>query len=442
MVIRVLVTNLLIFLLLCIVNVSSGATAPTNARLAQREEFSPLRILQEIRRTNTHLPQQRIWLGSDMLALQDFAPLQGKRVGLITNPSGVNRSLRISHEILSAAKTVKLVALFAPEHGINGDIFAGDEVQESIHQATGLPVRSLYGRTRTPTPQMLKDIDVLVYDLQDLGCRSYTFISTLGMAMEACGAAGVEFVVLDRPNPLGGVRVEGPMLDPKFRSFVGRWNVPYVYGMTPGELARMIVGEGWITNKCKLTVVPMSGWKRSMVWKDTGLVWIPTSPRVPRGDSPLFYASTGVLGEIGGVQIGMKWNRPFECIAAPWLDADAFCRQMNSYGMTGVQFVPFRFKDGQVLQQGAEIRYVDFARAPLTAINYYALDAVKKTSGRSLFQEALEKDRSFNMFDKVTGGDETRLALQNNKSAESIVRSWKAGEEAFRKKREKYLIYQ
>ena len=208
-------------------------------------------------------------LGNEVLAARHFNMLHGKRVGLLTNPSGVNRHLESTIDVLRAAPGVKLVALFGPEHGIYGDVGAGDKVASGIDARTGLPAHSLYGKTFKPTPEMLNGLDALVYDLQDTGCRAYTFVSTMGVAMEACGEAGIEFIVLDRPNPLGGDRVEGPMLEEKFRSLVGRWNVPYVYGLTCGELARMINGEGWIKKPCRLTVVPMTGWKRSMVWRGT-----------------------------------------------------------------------------------------------------------------------------------------------------------------------------
>ena len=230
----------------------------------------------------------QVRLGSEQLAANEFKELQGKRVGLITNPSGANHNGETTIELLRRAPGVRLLALFGPEHGVYGDVKAGERIPERTDARTGLPVHSLYGATRKPTPAMLQGLDVLVYDLQDTGVRSYTFISTMGLAMEACAEAGLEFVVLDRPNPLGGERVEGPPLDERFRSFVGQWNIPYAYGMTCGELARMINGEGWIKKPCALTVVPMTGWRRSMVWHDTGLPWVPTSPNVPRADSPLY----------------------------------------------------------------------------------------------------------------------------------------------------------
>jgi uncharacterized protein YbbC (DUF1343 family) len=383
-------------------------------------------------------------LGNEVLAENGFAPLKGKRVGLLTNPSGVNRNLETTIDILRSAPDVKLVALFGPEHGIYGSEFAGTNIENSVDQRTGLQVFSLYGTNRSPAPEMLKSLDVLVYDLQDTGCRSYTYISTMGVSMQACAKAGVEFVVLDRPNPLGGERVEGPMLHDGFRSMVGKWKVPYVYGMTCGELAQMINGEHWITNACKLTIVPMKGWKRSMVWRDTGLPWVPTSPHVPHGESPLYQVATGMLGEIGGISTGIGYTLPFQCIAGPGLDSHKICDILNNYKLPGVRFNPivykpyyFSFKDNEV--GGAQVFITDPVHAPLTAINLYALEALKKNCGRDLFTDAT--NRTFSMFDKVNGTDATRKSLQAGTPASAIIASWRPGEDAFRELRKKYLLY-
>jgi len=385
-------------------------------------------------------------LGNEVLAERKFTTLAGKRIGLITNPSGVNRQLESTIEVLRAARGVKLAALFGPEHGIYGDVPAGDQVENRTDPRTGLPAYSLYGATRKPTPEMLRGLDTVVYDLQDTGCRSYTFISTMGVAMEACAEAGIEFVVLDRPNPLGGERVEGPHVEEKFRSFVSKWDVPYVYGLTCGEVARMINGEGWIKQPCKLTVVPMKGWKRSMVWRDTGLPWVPTSPHVPHGESPLFQVATGMLGEIGGVSTGIGYALPFQCIAAPGLDAHQMAELLNGYKLPGVRFNPVTYKPyyftfKEEIIGGVQVYFTEPSRAPLTAINFYALEALKKLAGRDLFAEAMKANKSFAMFDKVNGTDATRKALQAGTSAAQIVASWKVGEDAFRKQRRKYLMY-
>src|SRR5438067_5538736 len=344
----------------------------------------------------------QVQLGTEVLAANGFKELQGKLVGLITNPSGVNRNGESTIDLLRRAPGVKLVALFGPEHGIYGDVKAGENIGDKTDPRTGLSVHSLYGATRKPTLSMLKGLDALVYDLQDTGVRSYTFISTMGLAIEASAEAGVEFVVLDRPNPLGGERVEGPRVDDRFRSFVGQWNIPYAYGMTCGELAQMINGEGWIKSPCKLTVVRMIGWRRSMVWRDTGLAWVPTSPNVPRADSPLYYAATGLFGEMAGgsgANIGTRLKRPFECVIAPWLDANQLSAAMNSLGLPGLRFPTFSVvHEGQRLH-GVSLKIDDPVQAPLVAVNFYLLDAIRKASGHDVFTEAMKRNKDFQMFD-------------------------------------------
>jgi len=386
--------------------------------------------------------------GIDVLEATQFAALRGKRVGLISNPTGINRRGEPTWKVLARAPGVRLAALFGAEHGFSGQVGAGVEVPNSTHQPTGLPIFSLYGPgpTRRPTAAMLENIDVLVYDIQDTGCRSYTYISTLGLAMEACAKNKVRFMVLDRPNPLGGQRVEGPGLDPKFKSFVGQWPMPYVYGLTPGELARMIRGEGWIEGRCDLEVIPLRGWTRRMTWNDTGLRWIASSPNVPRGDTPLYLVATGVLGEIGGLNLGTGSPLSFRVIGAPWLDADQFTRHLQAYKLPGVRFDPLqldfnrRSSDGNELR-GARLHFTQPATAPLVAINFYALESVRKSSGKDLFRLALERGKSWDMFDKVTGSDRTRRAMQSGKRARDIVASWKPGEDLFRKRRTPYLLY-
>lgn len=390
--------------------------------------------------------EPRVKLGNEVLAARGFKELAGKRIGLVTNPSGVNSRLESTIDVLRRAPDVQLTALFGPEHGIYGDVPAGDKIASRTDARTGLPVHSLYGATRKPTPAMLHGLDALVYDLQDTGSRSYTFISTMGEAMEACGEAGIEFIVLDRPNPLGGMRVEGPLLeDEKLRSFVSRWDVPYVYGLTCGELARMINERGWIKAKCRLTVVPLGGWQRSMVWRDTGLPWVPASPHVPHGESPLFQVAIGMLGELGTVNVGVGYTLPFECFGLPKLDPHALAAQLNGYGLPGVRFRPLTYKPYYAtfkdeILGGVQIHFTDPAHAPLTAINFYALEALRSL-GRDVFADAVKANKKFDMFDKVNGTDATRRAVQESISAAEIVARWKAGEEKFRQERAPFLLY-
>lgn len=229
----------------------------------------------------------RIKTGIEVLKEQNFKCLEGKRVGLITNPTGVDNKLKSTIDILHEAPNVNLVALYGPEHGVRGDVHAGDHVTDIKDPSTGLPVYSLYGKTRKATPEMLKDIDVLVYDIQDIGCRSFTYISTMGLAMEAAAENGKEFIVLDRPNPVGGLKIEGNLTEDDCISFVSQFKIPYLYGLTCGELALLLNGEKMLKDgkQCKLQVVKMKGWKRKMDYTQTGLQWVPSSPHIPHPHS-------------------------------------------------------------------------------------------------------------------------------------------------------------
>ena len=424
---------------------TAGSAKGGGYRSGMRKLFPAVLLASALMASAAEMP--RVLLGSEVLAAGGFKELAGRRVGLITNPSGVNRRLESTIEVLRRAPGVKLVALFGPEHGIYGDVPAGDKVESRTDVRTGLPVHSLYGATRKPTAAMLRGLDVVVYDLQDTGARSYTFISTMGLAMEACAEAGVEFMVLDRPNPLGGIRIEGPrLLDERLRSFVSQWDVPYVYGLTCGELARMINGRGWLRKPCKLTVIPMRGWRRDMTWRDTGLPWVPASPHIPHGESPLFQVATGMLGEIGGVSIGVGYTLPFQTIAAPKVDPHALAADLNARGIAGVHFRPLTYKPyyGAFKDEvigGVQLHFTDPAGAPLTAINYHALEALRKVAGRDLFAEAVKAGKKFDMFDKVNGTAATREVLQAGRPATEIITGWRAGEDAFRRERQPYLLY-
>ena len=271
-------------------------------------------------------PSAPVKPGIEVLRERGFEGLKGKRVGLLTNPSGVDRNLKSTVDILFEAPEVNLVALFAPEHGVRGDVYAGGKVESGRDETTGLPVHSVYGATRKPTPEMLRGLDIVVYDIQDVGTRSYTFISSLGLMMSACAELGIEVMVLDRPNPLGGRKVEGSLVEPGFYSFVSQYPIPYIYGLTAGEVATFINEEGVNLgqkgtdpfHKCKLTVVPMEGWRRDMRFTDTGLPWILPSPNIPYPQTAIDYPCSGLVGECPGfLNIGIGYSLPFELFAAP-----------------------------------------------------------------------------------------------------------------------------
>lgn len=381
----------------------------------------------------TGIADAQVQLGIDVLQSQDFAPLQGKRVGLITNQTGVNASGRKTRMILKNAPGVRLVALFSPEHGPDGTILAGKYVASRRDSATGLPVHSLYGPTRKPSPQMLEGIDVLVYDMQDIGSRSYTYISTMVKCMEAAGEHGIEFVVLDRPNPLGGLRVEGPPIESRWISFVGQLPVPYCHGMTAGELARMANARGWVQPRCKLQVVPMRGWQRSMTWTDTGLQWIPTSPNIPRATSPFYYVATGIIGELAGLEIGCGGPEPFQIIAAKWLDAERFTRDMRSLDTPGVSFTEYSVGGFQ----GSRIRIDPHTQTDLCALGIRMLAEVNR--GTDIF--AKSRGEKLDMFYKCYGSESVRAQIENGVPVSRIVAGWAAANDRFRSERQAYLLY-
>ena len=386
-------------------------------------------------------------VGIDVLEDHHFDVLQGKRVGLITNATGIDSHGVSTVDVLLHAPGVKLVALFGPEHGVYGADWAGQYVESSTDAHTGLPVYSLYGPTKAPTPAMLKGIDVLVYDIQDICCRSYTFISTMGLAMEAAGEAGVKFYVLDRPDPLNGNRVEGMMLDPNYRSFTCEWNIPYVYGMTPGELAYMIErSPGWINKKPGLTIVPMVGWYRSMYWEDTGLMWVPTSPHIPTSETTLNYVATGFLGEAGGINHGIGYTLPFAVFGHPSFDSFALASQFNQMQIPGVFFEPVTFKPfygvfKDQLINGAQIYYTDRDKVNLCNLAVQILYRMYHSPGTKMFRDSGNGDSGPDAFDHIAGGDALRVALQSGKTPEEIITSWQPALAAFREARRPFLLY-
>jgi len=289
-----------------------------------------------------------LMLGIDVLERQDFAALRGKRVGLLTHPAGVNRFGTPTLEVIRRDKRNRLVALFAGEHGIYGTVLAGVKFEDHIDPATGLKVYSLYsGRTRKPTPAQLAAIDVLVIDLQDIGTRSYTFVGSMRLAMEACFEANKEVIILDRPNPLGGMKVSGPPLDAQWINFLAPIQMPYVHGLTMGEIARMAVSEPGmlqvtddVRRRGRLTVIAMRGWSRSMRWLDTGLAWVPTSPNVGNFQAVAGYPMTGLGAQLGGFRHGIGTPYPFCLLTHPSIPQAQLLRELNARQIPGLRFSP------------------------------------------------------------------------------------------------------
>ncbi|WP_446774309.1 exo-beta-N-acetylmuramidase NamZ family protein [Macellibacteroides fermentans] len=387
----------------------------------------------------------RIQTGIEVLKNSNFKILEGKRVGLITNPTGVDNQLKSTIDILHEAPNVNLVALFGPEHGVRGDVHAGDHVDNSSDPTTGLPVGSLYGKTRKATPDMLKGIDVLVYDIQDIGCRSFTYISTMGLDMEAAAENNIEFVVLDRPNPLGGLKVEGNLAEDGYISFVSQFKIPYLYGLTCGELAQMLNEENMLAKQCKLTVVKMKGWKRKMDYTQTGLQWIPSSPHIPHAHSAFFYPVSGIVGELGYLSIGVGYTIPFQMFAADWIKAEEFASALNNLHLPGVHFRPMHLKPfysvgAGTQMQGVQVHLTDYQKANLSEIQFYVMQVIAQLyPDKAVFANANEK--RFDMFDKVSGSNQIRLLFAKNNRFEDIQAYWNKDVEAFKKLSKKYYLY-
>ena len=385
--------------------------------------------------------------GIEVLKESNFKILEGKRVGLITNPTGVDSKLKSTINILYEAKNVHLVALFGPEHGVRGDYAAGDIVETYTDPQTNLPVFSLYGRTRKPTAEMLKGIDVLVYDIQDIGCRSYTYISTMGLAMEAAAENNIEFVVLDRPNPLGGLKVEGNLVEDGYLSFVSQFKIPYVYGLTCGELAKLLNEEKMLRDEkqCKLTVIPMRNWKREMLFKDTGLEWVLTSPHVPHEYSPQYYVSTGIMGELGIVSEGVGYTLPFQVLAADWINANVLAEKMNSLNLEGVIFRPINIKPYNGGDVNKELHGVQIHILNSNLVNLMSLQFLFMQTNNELYPEYNPfnmADRSaLNMFDKVMGTSNIREQFVKRMKYDDIKDYLEKDIEKFKEISKKYYIY-
>jgi uncharacterized protein YbbC (DUF1343 family) len=395
----------------------------------------------------------RVMPGIEVLESRGFEGLKGKRVGLVTNPSGVDSRLRSTIDILNNAEGVELVTLFGPEHGVRGDAYAGEQVGSGIDPITGLKVYSIFGKYREPSQEMLDGLDIVVYDIQDVGTRSYTFISTLGLVMRACAKKGIPVMVLDRPNPLGGNKIEGCCVEPGFHSFVSEFRIPYVYGLTVAELAILINEEGLNRGqngyephlKCKLEVIPMSGWTRDMLYQDTGLPWILPSPNIPYPESAVNYPSSGIAGEFNGyLNIGIGYTLPFGTFAAEWIDADALKSELDSYNLPGIAFRTIHYKpiagssQGKLIH-GVQFHFTDYEAAEITLTQFYVMQAVGKLyPDRNPF--VISAGRTA-MFDKVCGTDYVRKNFSKRLNVSDIADYWRKDVEKFRTLSEKYYIY-
>ncbi|MDR2703172.1 MAG: DUF1343 domain-containing protein [Cellulomonadaceae bacterium] len=379
----------------------------------------------------------KVALGIDRL--DRYLPMfEGKRVGLITNPTGTDSALRSTIDILD--EHTNLVALFSPEHGVRGDIEAGQKVSDYVDERTSIPVYTLYGDSKKPTAKMLAGLDILAIDIQDVGSRFYTYLYTMAYCMQACAELGKEFVVFDRPNPVGGITVDGNVVEPGFTSFVGLYPIPQRYGLTFGEIAALFNNEFAIG--CNLTVIPMEGWTRDMYWRDTGLPWVAPSPNMPTPETAIGYNAT-CLFEGTNVSEGRGTTKPFEFVGAPWLDAGKLADTMNGLELAGAHFRPVYFtptfsKHAGVLCQGIQLHVLDKDKFQPSQTALHLLHEVKKQNPAEFeFLPAFSaKGKPF--IDYLNGCDQLRTTSFD---PEAVAAAWQKEAAQFGELKKKYEIY-
>lgn len=376
--------------------------------------------------------------GIDVLITDSLHLVRGLRVGLITNHTGVDGAGNPSIDRLAELEDAELVALYAPEHGIRGAVEAGEHVDSGVDDRTGVPIHSLYGEVRKPTAEMLDGVEVLLFDIQDIGARYYTYVYTMALGMEAAGEAGIPFVVLDRVNPIGGDRVQGNVLDPAFSSFVGMYPIPMRHGMTPGELARLFAAEFGV--QVDLHVVPVSGWERDTAFDDTGLPWRAPSPNMPSAESGLHYPGT-CLFEGTNLSVGRGTARPFQAVGAPWLDGDALVEVLNGYGLEDTHFeavslTPTAPSDGKYADE--EMRAVAFqatgpAYDPTRAAVAVLVEARRAAGDRWEWRPS--------HFDRLAGTRDLRSGVDAGRTLAELTAGWDGELEEFLPLRARHLIY-
>ena len=380
-------------------------------------------------------------VGLSVLFRERLALVESRSIGLITNQTGIDSQFQSNLTLFAEYPKVQLVALFSPEHGISGSAQAGIQIASAIGKGRQISIHSLYGETRQPTPEMLDGIDVLVYDIQDVGSRFYTYISTLLRAMRAAAANRVDFIVLDRPNPIRGDRVEGNLLQPAFRSFVGEIMIPIRHGMTVGELAQFCKAElDFASNQFE--IVPMQGWRREMWYDETGLPWVPPSPNMPTLETATLYPGTCLI-EGTNLSEGRGTTKPFEWIGAPWIDPERWADTLNSLELSGIHFRPVHFtptfsKYTDQNCHGVQVHVIDRDQFKPVDVGLHLI-ATAQRDYPDQFEFLKNRERYF--FDLLAGTDALRLRLSTHESPTEIVQSWTADVDNFTAQRRPYLLY-
>jgi uncharacterized protein YbbC (DUF1343 family) len=380
----------------------------------------------------------QVKLGLEVLLEDSIHVLAGKRVGLITNHTGLDRQGRRNVDLLYRAPGVQLVALFGPEHGFAGMVRGGDEIGFATDSATGLPVHSLYGQTRVPTPEMLKDVDVLLYDIQDVGARVYTYVWTMALSALEAEKLGKKFIVLDRPNPIRADRVEGGVIEKQYRSFVGQYDVALRYGLTPGELLRFLVGTGRV--RATIGVIPMHGYSRSMGYSETGIPWVNPSPNIRDEEAALLYPGT-VFFEATNLNEGRGSDAPLKQVGARWLtDARGIAREMNALGLRGVRFEARRAFVAKGDKHGGDT--VPFVRLHVT--NKSTVDPVAASTWlmRVIYRRHPRqfKWQAGNGAEQLAGTAQFRRAIERGAVTQLLTR-WRRESAAFEKDTRPYWLY-
>lgn len=388
--------------------------------------------------------QANISLGIDAFCMpSNIKKYKGKKIGIITNHTAIDKNGTLTIDLLLKEKGLTVTKAFAPEHGFYGYQNAGVSVNNSFYQK-GLPIISLYGANRRPTKEMLKDIDVLIFDIQDIGVRSYTYTSTLFYCMEEAAKQKIELVVLDRPNPMGGNIYDGSMMDENFRSFIGYVNVPYCHGMTAAELALFFNQEYKI--QCNLTLCLMKNWDRNKTFEQTHLLWVPTSPHIPEADSPFYYATTGCLGELGIVSIGIGTSLPFKLVGAPWIDGKKLAAVLNSQSLPGVIFTPFYYTPNMgamknSLCKGVKIHITDKAIYKPCKTGNMILGILKSLYPQNV-TTAMSNLKKNHLFHKAMGSDKyLSILMKEDFPAFKLIEAEEKDHAGFGLKRSKYMLY-